>query len=176
MVEFHSNSFVRQVTTLTLIVRPNPYSGAPFNQCLIEYVSSSIHHYTIWSDKCYLLVHIIMEIHLVRNLDGLSPSPSATSSSPWVNDELLFQEPTPIVHFLRILKCHFVYLCLHLLFSDILSLRYHYTNRIWISVRYDGWDNFPRVMLLALWWPGNRMSCLAPPLAGGPIIMVYLQG
>ena len=111
MVEFHSNSFVRQVTTLTLIVRPNPYSGAPFNQCLIEYVSSSIHHYTIWSDKCYLLVHIIVEIHLVGNLDGLSPSPSATSSSPWFNDELLFQEPTPIVHFPRILKCHFIYLC-----------------------------------------------------------------
>ena len=66
MVEFHSNSFLRQVTTLTLIVRPNPYSGAPFNQCLIEYVSSSIHHYTIWSDKCYLLVHIIVETHLLE--------------------------------------------------------------------------------------------------------------
>ena len=111
MVEFHSNSFVRQVTTLTLIMRPNPYSGAPFNQCLIEYVSSSIHHYTIWSDKCYLLVHIIVEIHLVGNLDGLSPSPSATSSSPWFNDELLFQEHAPIVHFPRILQCHFVDLC-----------------------------------------------------------------
>ena len=51
------------------------------------------------------------------------------------------------------------------------SLRYHYTNRIWISVRYDGWDNFPRVMLLALWWPGNGMSCLVPPPAGGPIVI-----
>ena len=60
-----------------------------------------------------------------------------------------------------------------LFFSDILSLRHHDTNWIGISVRYDGWDNFPRVMLLALWWPGNRMSCLAPPpLAGGPIIMI----
>ena len=60
---------------------------------------------------------------------------------------------------------------LRLFFSDILSLRYPDTNRIWISVRYDGWDNFPRVMTLILWWPGNMMSCLAPPLAGGPIII-----
>ena len=60
---------------------------------------------------------------------------------------------------------------LHLFFSDILSLRYHDTNRIWISVRYDGWDNFPRVMMLILWWPGNMMSCLAPPPAGGPILI-----
>ena len=62
---------------------------------------------------------------------------------------------------------------LHLLFSDILSLRYHYTNRIWISVRYDGWDNFPRVMLLALWWPDKVMSCLAH-LTGGPIVIIFL--
>ena len=60
-----------------------------------------------------------------------------------------------------------------LFFSDILSLRYHDTNRIWILVGYDGWDNFPRVMMLILWWPGNMMSCLAPPPppAGGPIII-----
>ena len=59
-----------------------------------------------------------------------------------------------------------------LFFSDILSLRYPDTNRIWISVRYDGWDNFPGVMMLVLWWLGNMMSCLAPPLGGGPIIVV----
>ena len=52
---------------------------------------------------------------------------------------------------------------LHLFLSDPLSLRYHDTNWIWISVRYDGWDNFPRVMMLILWWPGNMMACLAPP-------------
>ena len=52
---------------------------------------------------------------------------------------------------------------LHLFFSDILSLRYHDTNRIWILVRYYGWDKFPGVMMLVLWWPGNMMSCLAPP-------------
>ena len=62
---------------------------------------------------------------------------------------------------------------LRLFFSDILSLRYPDTNRIWISVRYDGWDNFPGVMMLVLWWPGNMMSCL-PPLAGGPIIIISL--
>ena len=60
---------------------------------------------------------------------------------------------------------------LHLFFSDILSLRYHDTNRIWISVRYDGWDNFPGVMMLVLCWPGNMMSCLAH-LAGAPSVIV----
>ena len=60
---------------------------------------------------------------------------------------------------------------LHLFLSDPLSLRYHDTNWIWISVRYDGWDNFPRVMMLILWWPANMMSCLAPPPAGGPILI-----
>ena len=32
-------------------------------------------------------------------------------TSPWFNDELLFQEPAPIVHFPRILQCHFNDLC-----------------------------------------------------------------
>ena len=59
----------------------------------------------------------------------------------------------------------------HLFFSDILSLRYHDTNRIWISVRYDGWNIFARVITLVLIWPGKVMSCLAH-LAGGPIIII----
>ena len=97
-------------------------------------------------------------------LDELSLSPSATfSSPPWFNDELLLQKPAPIVHFSRILQCHFDDLCCTFFLSDPLSLRFHGTNWIWISVRYDGWDNFPRVMMLILWWPGNMMSCLAPP-------------
>ena len=60
---------------------------------------------------------------------------------------------------------------LHLFFSNILSLKYHDTNQIWISVRYDGRGNFPGVIMLVLWWPDNMMSCPAP-LAGGPIIII----
>ena len=134
--------------------------------------SSSIQHYIIWLDKCHLLVHIIVKIPPFGILDELSLSPSATSSSyPWFNDELLFQEPAHIVHFLRILQCHFVDLCCTFFFSNIPSLRYHDTNRIWILVRYDGWDNFPGVIMLVLWWHGNMMAFLAP-LAGGPIIII----
>ena len=59
-----------------------------------------------------------------------------------------------------------------LFFSGILSLRYPDTSHIWISVRYDGWDNFPGVMMLVLWWPSIMMSCLAH-LAGGPIVIVF---
>ena len=59
----------------------------------------------------------------------------------------------------------------HLLFSGTLSLRYPDTNQIWISVRYDGWNIFSRVITLILIWPGKVMSCLAH-LAGGPIALV----
>ena len=101
--------------------------------------SSSIHHYTIWSDKCYLLVHIVLEL-------------------------------ASIVHFPRILQCHLVKLCRTFFFSGILSLRYPDTNQIWISVRYDGWNIFPRVITLVFIWRGKVMSCLAH-LAGGPIVI-----
>ena len=57
---------------------------------------------------------------------------------------------------------------LHLFFSGILSLSYSDTNQIWILVRYDGWNIFPRVITLVFMWPGKVMSCLAH-LAGGPI-------
>ena len=58
----------------------------------------------------------------------------------------------------------------HLFSSSIVSLRYHDTNRIWISVRYDGWNIFPRVITLVFIWPCKVMSCLAH-LAGGPIVI-----
>ena len=61
-------------------------------------------------------------------------------------------------------------ICVALFFSDILSLRYPDTNQIWISVRYDGWNIFPRVITLVFMWPGKVMSCLAH-LAGGPIVI-----
>ena len=56
-------------------------------------------------------------------------------------------------------------------FSGITSLRDPDINRIWFSVRYDGWDIFPRVITLLFIWPGKVMSCLAH-LAGGPIVIV----
>ena len=60
---------------------------------------------------------------------------------------------------------------LHLFFSSILSLRCPDTNQIWISVRYDGWNIFPRVIATVFMWPGKVMSCLAH-LAGGPSVIV----
>ena len=62
---------------------------------------------------------------------------------------------------------------LHLFFSDILSLRYPDTNQIWISVRYDGGNIFPRVIMLVFLWPDKVMSCLAH-LTGGPIVIIFL--
>ena len=149
MVEFHSNSFVRQVTTLTLIVRPNPYSGAPFNQCLIAYVSSSIHHYTIWSDKCYLLVHIIVEIHLLltsMNCRWFHQPPPHPLLSLMMNSCF---GPHSHSSFPENLAMSFRWFVLRLFFSDILSLRHHDTNWIWISVRYNGGTTFQELCCLS---------------------------
>ena len=101
------------IVTLTLILLPKVIFRAHLTTnawwCMF---SSSIQHYIIWIGKCLLLVHIILEIHPFGILDEFLLSPSDTSPSPpWFNDELLFQEPTPIVHFLRILQCHFIDLC-----------------------------------------------------------------
>ena len=135
--------------------------------------SSSIFHYIIWSDKCYLLIHITREIHLFGYLVELSLSPSATSSSsPWLNDEPLFRTRFHS-SFPENLTMSSRQLVLHLFFSGIPSLRYPGTNQIWISVRYDGWDIFPRVITLVFIWPGKVMSCLAQ-LAGGPIVIVSI--
>ena len=117
----------------------------------------------IWSDKCYLLIHIIVEIH-----------PLDTS----MNYRWVHQSPPHPLLYLMMNSCFGTYshssspenpemsfrlFVLHLFISDPLSLRFHDANWIWISVRYDGWDNYPRVIMLILWWPGNMMSCLAPP-------------
>ena len=110
--------------------------------------SSSILHYIIWSNKCYLLIHIIVEIHLFGYLVELSLSPSATfSSSPWLLMNSCFGT---CFHssFPENLTMSSRQIVPHLLFSSILSLRYPDTNQNWISVRYDGWTIFPRVITL----------------------------
>ena len=133
--------------------------------------SSSILHYIIWSDKCYLLIHIIVEIHLFGYLVELSLSPSATSSSsPWLNDEPLigtrFHSSFPENHIMssRQLCCtsssqaSWVW--------DILTpIRYESRSDMMVGT------HFPRVITLVFIWPGKVMSCLAH-LAGGPIVIV----
>ena len=132
--------------------------------------SSSIHHYTIWSDKCYPLVHIVVEIHLLL----------ISMNCRWFHQP----RPHPLVGLLmnscfgtrfhssfpENLTMSSRQIVPHLFFSGILSLRYHDTNQIWISVRYDGWSIFPRVITLVFTWPGKVMSCPVH-LGGGPIII-----
>ena len=86
----------------------------------------------------------------------------------------LVSELASIVHFLRILQCHLVMLCCTFFFSGILSLRYFDTNWIWISVRYDGWDNFSRVITLVPICPGKVMSCLAHRTRGPSVIVSFV--
>ena len=125
----------------------------------------------LWIDKCHLLVHIIVEIHPFGILDELSLSPSATSSSsPWFNDELLFREPASIVHFPRTLHWHLIDCVTPFLLTHPES-EVSDTNQIWISVRHDGWNLIPGVIILVLWWPGKVRSCLTH-LAGGLSIIV----
>ena len=105
------------------------------------------------------------------NLNGLSLRQSVTSSP--LLDLIMnpCSELASIVHFSRILRCLLVNLCHTFFFSGILSLRYPDTDQIWISVRYDGWNIYPRVISLVFIWPGKMMWCLAH-LAGGPIVIV----
>ena len=104
------------------------------------------------------------------NINGLSLSQSVTSSP--LLDIMMnpCSELASIVHLPRIFDVIST-ICVAPFFSGILSLSYPDTNQIWISVRYDGWNIFPRVIMLVFIWPGKVMSCLAH-LAGGPIIIV----
>ena len=152
-------------------MRPSPYFGCTFQSMFNCVCFPRAHRYIIWSDKCYLLVLIIVEIHLLE----------ISLNSRWVHQP----PPHPLLGLLMnsgfgtcfhssfpedltLASRQFV---LHLFFSGIPSLRYPGTNQIWISVRYDGWDIFPRVITLVFIWPGRVMSCLAQ-LAGGPIVIV----
>ena len=95
------------------------------------------------------------------NLNGLSLSQSVTSSSPLD----LMMNPcsglASIVHHPRIFDVVST-ICVAPFFSGILSLSYPDTNQIWISVRYDGWNIFPRVITLAYLWPGKVMIPSTP--------------
>ena len=104
------------------------------------------------------------------NLNGLSLSQSVTSSP--LLDLMMnpCSELASIVHLPRIFDVVST-ICVAPFFSSIPSLSYPDTNQIWISVRYDGWNIFPRVITLAYLWPSKVMSCLTH-LAGGPIIIV----
>ena len=95
------------------------------------------------------------------NLNGLSLSQSVTSS-PLLD---VMMNPCPelasIVHLPRIFDVVST-ICVAPFFSGILSLSYPDTNQIWILVRYDGWNIFPRVITLAYLWPGKVMIPSTP--------------
>ena len=90
------------------------------------------------------------------NLNGLSLSQSVTSSP--LLDLMMnpCSELASIVHLPRIFDVVST-ICVAPFFSGILSLSYLDTNQIWISVKYDGWNIFPRVITLACLWPGKVM-------------------
>ena len=104
------------------------------------------------------------------NLNGLSLRQSVTSSP--LLDVMMnpYSELASIVHLPRIFDVVST-ICVAPFFSGILSLSYPDTNQIWISVRYDGWNIFPRVITLVFIRPGKVMPCLTH-LPGGPIVIV----
>ena len=133
--------------------------------------SLSIHHYTIWSDKCYLIVHILwksilLEISMNCRWDHQPPPHSLLGLM--MNSCFGTRFHSSIPENLTMSSRQFV---LHLFFSGILSLRCPGTNQIWNLVRYDGWNILSRVITLDLLWHGKVMSCLAH-LAGGPSVIV----
>ena len=153
-------------------MQPSPYFGCTFQPMFkLCMFSSSIHHYTIWSDKCYLLVHIVVEIHLLlisMNCRWFHQPPPHPLVGLLMNSCFGTRFHSSFPENLTMSSRQIVP---HLFFSGILSLRYRDTNQIWISVRCDGWNIFPRVIMLVFIWPGKVISCLAH-LAGGPIVIV----
>ena len=147
--------------------------GASFNQCLIMYVF--LEHIPL-----YRLIWRMLSPYphncgdpSFGNLNELSLSSSATflsSSSLMMNSFSGTRFHSSFPENLTMSSRQFV---LHLFFWDIPTLRYPDTNHIRISVRYDGWNIFSRVITLVFMWPGKVMSCLAH-LAGGPIVIVSL--
>ena len=95
------------------------------------------------------------------NLNGLSLSQSVTSSPLLDLTMNPCSELASIVHLPRIFDVVST-ICVAPFFSGILSLSYPDTNQIWISVRYDGWNIFPRVITLAYLWPGKVMIPSTP--------------
>ena len=96
------------------------------------------------------------------NLNGLSLSQSVTSSpllDLMMNSCFRTRFHSSFPENLTMSSRQFV---LHLFFTDILSLSYPDTNQIWISVRYDGWNIFPRVITLVYLWPGKVMIPSTP--------------
>ena len=133
--------------------------------------SVSILPYIIWSDKCYLLVHLIVEIHLLlisMNCFWFHQPPPHSILDLIMNSWFGTCFHSSIPENLTMSSRQFV---LHLFFSGILSLRFPNTDQIWISVNYDGWSIFSRVITLVFIKPGKVVPCLTH-LSGGPIVIV----
>ena len=133
--------------------------------------SSSILHYIIWYDKCYLLIHLIVEIHLLNT----------SMSYRWVH-----QSPHPLVDlmmnscfvtrfhssFPENLRCHLVNLCCTFLLRHRESeLSCHLSE---LNLGQLWWlEHFSKSYNTGLLWPGKVMACPAY-LARWPVDIVSL--
>ena len=109
---------------------------------------SSIPHYIIWFDKFYLLVRILVGIHLLKismNCRWVHQPPPHPLLALMMNSWFRTCFHSSFPDHLTMSSCQFE---LHLFFSGILSLRNPDTHQIWISIKYDGWNIFPRDITL----------------------------
>ena len=124
---------------------------------------SSIHHYIIWSDKCYLLVHKIVELHLLE----------ISMNCRWVHQP----PPHPL---LGLMMNSWFGICFHSSFPENLAtpscqivlhpflLRHHESEVSWhqsdLNLGQIRWlEHIPKSY-------NKVMSCLAH-LAGGPAVI-----
>ena len=156
----------------TLIVLSSPYFGCTVNQCSIVYVSSSIPHYIIWTDKSYLLVHIIVEIHLLEismNCRGVHQPPPNPPLELMMNSCFRTSFHGSFPENLTMSYRQFV--------SHLFLLRHPKSEVSWhqsdLNLGQIWWlEHFSRVTTLVFIWPGRVMTCLAH-LAGGPIVISF---
>ena len=134
--------------------------------------SSSIHHYIVWSDKCCLLVHIIVEIHILlilMNSLWVHQPPPHPLLGLMMNSCFGTRFHSSIPENLTMSSQQFV---LHLLRHPESEVSWHQSDQ---NLGQIWWlEYFPRVMTLVLIWPSKVMSFLAH-LAGRPIVIDSFQ-
>ena len=133
--------------------------------------SSSIHHHIIWSGKCYLLVHIIVEFQLLEismNCRWVHQPPPHPLLGLMMNSCFGTRFHSSFPENLTMSSRQYV--------SHLFLLKHPESEVSWhqsdLNLGHVWWlEHFPRVITLVFISPGKVMSCLAH-LTGGPIVIV----
>jgi len=135
--------------------------------------SLSIPHCIIWCDKCYLLVHIIVETHLLEismNCCWVHQPPPHSLLGLMMNFcfRTRFHSTFPRGSYNVVSSICFAPFLLRHPESEVSK------HRSYLNLGHIWWlEHFSKSYNTGLLWPGKVMSCPAH-LAGGPTVIVSL--